>query len=121
MARPCKQIDPKQIEKLASILCTTSEIAAVLGCSQDTLERRFSAVLDRGREQGRASLRRQQYKLAMGGNATMCIWLGKQWLGQKDKHDVENSGDVVVKVEWDDADGSSQVPATTPGTTPNPD
>jgi hypothetical protein len=30
-------------------------------------------------------LRRLQWKLARAGNATMLIWLGKQWLGQTDK------------------------------------
>ena len=32
---------------------------------------------------GKSSLRRYQFNLAKT-NATMAIWLGKQWLGQKD-------------------------------------
>jgi hypothetical protein len=32
-----------------------------------------------------------QWKLARSGNATMLIWLGKQWLGQTDK--VEHAED----------------------------
>jgi hypothetical protein len=35
----------------------------------------------------KASLRRIQWKLAEAGNATMCVWLGKQLLGQRDKFD----------------------------------
>ena len=86
--RPLAVIDGAKVEALARIHCTTAEIAAVLGCSPDTLERRFAALLKKGREEGRASLRRSQWKLANEGNATMCIWLGKQLLGQKDRHEI---------------------------------
>lgn len=90
MARPKKIIDPEQVTKLASIHCTTAEIAAVLGCSSDTLERRFAAAIKKGRETGKASLRRLQWQTAQAGNAGMQIWLGKQLLGQRDK--IESSG-----------------------------
>ena len=33
---------------------------------------------------GKMSLRRRQYSAAMDGNSAMLIWLGKQWLGQKE-------------------------------------
>ncbi len=89
MARPKKQIDPKQVESLALINCTTAEMAAVIGCSSDTLERRFAAIIKEGREKGRMSLKRKQFQAAMSGNTTMLIWLGKQLLGQTDK--VENT------------------------------
>ena len=45
-------------------------------------------------ESGRASLRRMQYVAAKKGNATMQIWLGKQYLGQKDKQEIEHSGEI---------------------------
>jgi hypothetical protein len=85
MARPRKKIDASQVEGLAAIHCTTDEIGAVLGCSRDTLERRYAASIKDGRARGRASLRRKQWELAQSGNATMLIWLGKQLLGQTDK------------------------------------
>lgn len=85
-------IDPAQVEALARIDCTTPEIAAVVGCSEDTLERRFAGNLEKGRREGRASLRRMQYKLAMDGNATMLIWLGKMQLGQRETVRQEHSG-----------------------------
>jgi len=37
------------------------------------------------------SLRRIQYSTAMEGNATMLVWLGKNWLGQTDKLDTTSS------------------------------
>jgi hypothetical protein len=61
-------------------------MAAVLKCNKRTLERRFKDVIARGREIGLMSLKRAQFKAALGGNVTAQIWLGKQLLGQRDFH-----------------------------------
>jgi hypothetical protein len=60
------------------------EIAAVCKCSVDTLENRFSDIIKEGRETGKMSLRRLQFKAAEKGNPAILIWLGKQHLDQKD-------------------------------------
>lgn len=91
-----KEINPEQVQKLASIGCTNKEIADILGCSHDTLTRRFSEDLETGRSQGKASLRRKQYELAMSGNAAMLIWLGKQVLNQSEKQEITQTGPIVV-------------------------
>lgn len=93
--RPRKDVDPALVERLARIDCTTTEIAAVTGCSTDTLDRRFADVIRRGRELGKRSLRRKQYDLAMKGNVTLLIWLGKQRLGQADKQQTEHHDTVT--------------------------
>jgi hypothetical protein len=92
--RPKTQIDYEKAEKLAVIMCTQSEIAAVLGIPFDTLEHdpEFRRIHKKGMEHGRASLRRMQYKSAEGGNVTAQIWLGKQYLGQKDRSEQEITG-----------------------------
>ena len=78
------------VRKLASIQCTDEEIAAGIGCSQDTLARgrkrdqELDAAIIDGRANGRMSLRRAQYQKAMDGNPAMLIWLGKQVLGQRE-------------------------------------
>lgn len=87
--RPPLEIDEEMVEKLASICCTMNEMASILECSVDTLERRFADIIEKGRSKGKSSLRRKQYEVAMGGNPTMLIWLGKQQLGQTDKRSVE--------------------------------
>ena len=101
--RPLAKIDPVMVEQLAGIQCSYAEMAAVLKCSADTLQRRFAAAIEKGRENGKASLKRAQFKLAMGGNATMLIWLGKQILDQKDKQSHEVSGPeggpIEVKID----------------------
>lgn len=95
----------EQLRALGGIDCTHDEAAAVLRVSRTTLWRFFvnypEAVeaFDSGKQEGRASLRRAQFKSALNGNTSMQIWLGKQLLGQRDKHDVE----VERKVTWEDA------------------
>jgi hypothetical protein len=46
----------------------------------------------RGKGKGRVSIRRAQMKLLEAGNATMGVWLGKQYLGQRDVTPIELSG-----------------------------
>lgn len=96
MARPLKQIDEKTVFELAKILCTMKEIATIVGCSVDTLENRFSDTIKSAQDHGRSSLRRWQYHAAEKGNTTMLIWLGKQWLGQSDKQEIQTK-DVTVQ------------------------
>lgn len=89
--RPKKEIDYISVEKLANIQCTQEEIANFLGLSVRTLQRdeEFCRIYKKGQDNGKMSLRRMQYKLAEK-NPTMAIWLGKQYLGQKDNIEVKN-------------------------------
>lgn len=76
-----------------------------MGVSKDTLHRRFRTEIDKGHEAGKKSLRRAQFDNAIKQNNTvMQIWLGKQYLGQRDKSDLDiQSGlTVVMGKEFDD-------------------
>ena len=90
--RPQKEIDVEQLEKLAALQCTYDEIAAWFGVDKSTISRRFATEINEGREKGKISLRRKQWKLA-DTNANMAIFLGKNYLGQKDHQDGQ-SGDM---------------------------
>lgn len=100
MARPRKQIDKTEFEKLCGLLCTLEEIAGFFDCSADTIENwckreyghRFSDVYKKYSTYGRISLRRNQLKLSEKSPA-MAIWLGKQWLGQVDEPDNSDPND----------------------------
>lgn len=90
--RPPVKIDQETFEKLCGIQCTLNEIAGFFDCSHDTIERwvkstyegkTFGEVFEDKRSSGLISLRRNQFRQAEN-NPTMAIWLGKQYLGQKD-------------------------------------
>lgn len=91
MARPRKEIDKTEFEKLCGLLCTQEEIADWFDCSVDTLERwckreygvTFAASYKKYMGRGKIALRRYQMNLAKE-SAPMAIWLGKQILGQRD-------------------------------------
>lgn len=83
----------EELEKLCALQPTQEEIAAFFGVSVDTIQSRlkeadFSAAYKRGFDKGKLSLRREQYRLATAGNVTMLIWLGKQYLNQKDRQEI---------------------------------
>jgi DNA-binding XRE family transcriptional regulator len=97
MARPRKVIDESLLRKLAVIHCTQDEMASVLGVSTDTLQRRFAAQIKSGRDEGKMSLRRKMWEMALNGNVSLLIWLSKNELGMTDK--VEEKREVQATVQ----------------------
>ena len=87
--RPRKHLDVSLIKKLAEMQCTDTEIASALECSRKSLHNHeeYFTVIKEARERGKISLRRLQFKLAEK-SAAMAIWLGKQYLGQKEPEDI---------------------------------
>ena len=102
MARPRKEIDQKQFENLCGLQCTLEEICGWFGVTDKTLDSwckrtyhaSFSEVFKQKRGLGKISLRRSQWRLAEK-SATMAIWLGKQYLGQRDQVDVNMPGNAA--------------------------
>lgn len=102
MARPRKEIDQKQFEMLCGLQCTLPEFCDALDVSDKTLDswckrtygEHFSEVFAKKRGRGKISLRRMQWRLAEK-NATMAIWLGKQYLDQKDVVEAKVDADSV--------------------------
>lgn len=97
--RPKKEIDYMAVEKLANIQCTQEEIASFLGISSRTLLRdeKFKELFAKGRENGKMSLRRIQWKHAEK-SVPMAIWLGKQYLGQKDIIEASTTGETKINI-----------------------
>ena len=96
MGRPPIEINQKLFEKLCGLQCTEEDIADCFECSVDTIERwckkvygeTFAESYKKFKAKGRISIRRAQFALAPK-NATMAIWLGKQYLGQRDVQVVD--------------------------------
>lgn len=105
--RPKKVIDYDAVGKLASLQCTQEEIASFLGISTVTLGKddKFLSTYKDGIERGKMSLRRHQWRALEEGNPTMLVWLGKQYLRQRDKfdHEVGGPGGGPLVVTWQPA------------------
>lgn len=115
--RPRKELEETQIQKMMSIQCTAQEVCGIYGIDARTLDARikewgyknYSDMYRVFSADGKVSLRRQQFKTAVGDepvfndkgkmikrhvppSVQMLIHLGKHWLGQTDDH-VDDSGD----------------------------
>lgn len=92
------EIDFHEFEKLCGMQCTLIEIAEWFKVSEDTIERRvlehyrmnFADIYKKYSAKGKMSLRRNQFALSKT-NAAMAIWLGKQYLGQVDKQEIDHT------------------------------
>lgn len=78
-------IPPDEVAKLAQLHATTEEIAAFFGVPVQTITYNFGDIITKAKAETKIALRRSQIKLALDGNCTMLIWLGKQYLNQSDK------------------------------------
>lgn len=99
MGRRQAAIDLEALEKLAAMLCTHEEAAGYFDIARETFTRklrqkRYRDVWERGQQKGRISIRRKQFQK---NTDAMLIWLGKQYLGQRDT--PENPGDARSAAE----------------------
>jgi hypothetical protein len=105
--RPKKYVDLEKVTTFATGLMTHEEIASRLDISVDTLTRcsGFADAYKKGFASATGSLRAKQFHLAMSGDRVMLIWLGKQYLGQKDIVTTEHTGEMTIN----DADARKQI------------
>lgn len=97
VGRPEYKIEWEIVEQLLQADCSGTEIASVLGISNDTLYIRckkekgldFSAYSLKYKQKGDSLLKSKQFESAIADkNITMQIWLGKQRLNQREKQEV---------------------------------
>lgn len=99
--RPKIIIDKDMFEKLCAMQCTCVEIASFFNCSHDVIQqwcvreygKTFEKVFAEKRSPGLVSLRRNQFAMAEK-NVVMAIWLGKQYLGQRDNLNVSGLSEI---------------------------
>lgn len=102
--RPKKVIDQGQFERLCALQCTITEMCGYFNCDDKTLSKwcqetygmSFSEIFKLKRGVGQISLRRYQFQLAEK-NPTMAIWLGKQWLGQRDEVAIDHGNNELLE------------------------
>ena len=98
----------------ALIIWASQEYCAEkLGISVDSLSRRlkekgfgFAEYKSKRQEPMRINLLKKQYDVAMAGNVSMLIWLGKNQLNQSDKAEnkIDLSTAINLIVEKDEKD-----------------
>lgn len=100
-ARPrIKDVDKELVWKLACMMCSIKEISDVLGLGEDTVTRKFGDLIDKGRSEGRKALRRAQFEKAVQDkDPRMLIFLGKQYLSQRDQPEDKESN---TPLPWKD-------------------
>lgn len=95
MGRNKANIDWNKVDRYLQAQCDATGIAGLMGICRDTLYNRckednnidFSTYSQQKKSEGRELLRGKQFETAMKGDKTMLVWLGKQYLGQKDRHE----------------------------------
>ena len=111
--RPPFELSDKDFEKLVNMIriqCTRDEVCGIFGVTNKTLSgaiaRRgeadsFSSLYKKHQDEGKASLRRSQWKAATENlNPTMLVWLGKQMLGQRDQVETRNTHEITPFDGW---------------------
>jgi len=88
-------IPEEQVMELARLHCTNKEIADFFDVPMTTLTDNFRDILTKGRLETKQRLRSAQLKLALNGDRTLLIWLGKNILGQSEQPINTDSNQVL--------------------------
>ena len=108
MGRPAFQFDDKNFDVAIQLPMIKADICLLMGgCSEDTIEKyvkkrfgkTFSELQSERRQHFRKNILGKQYELAMKGNVGLLIWLGKNYLGQRDKFEETDAEDLKLERE----------------------
>ena len=97
-------IPEEQVLELSKLHCTSKEMAEFFDVPLSTFTDNFRDIITKGRLETKQRLRAAQLKLALNGDRTMLIWLGKNILGQMDQ--PINTGEDKV-LPWLEESGES--------------
>jgi hypothetical protein len=96
-------VPPEEVEDLASLGCTNTDIANWFGIDDSTLTYNFKQELIKGRENLKISLRRAMLKNAcVNLNAAVQIFLAKNMLGMSDNGMNTDNSKVLPFTDNDD-------------------
>ena len=107
--RPRKEIDWQRLDDII-VWASQEYCAEQLNISIETLATAikqryglsFPEYKNKRREPLKINLLVKQYEVAMRGNVSMLIWLGKQHLGQSDKVEEKSSNAISISISSDD-------------------
>ena len=88
----------KKLDKMAFDQCKHRTIAEALGVGREDLVNNYLPRLHKKAAEGRVALRANQRRQSKH-NPAMAIFLGKNYLDQSDKKDLNITGDIKVIIE----------------------
>lgn len=88
-------IPEEQVAELAKLHCTHKEMADFFDVPLQTFVDNFRDIIQKNKLETNQRLRRAQLKLALNGDRSMLIWLGKNILGQTDQP-INKDEDLVL-------------------------
>ena len=94
-------IPEEQVLELSKLHCTSKEMAEFFSVPLSTFTDNFRDIITKGRLETKQRLRAAQLKLALNGDRTMLIWLGKNILQQSENPINTDSNQVLP---WNDAE-----------------
>lgn len=109
MGRPVFELNDKDFDVAIQLPMIKADICLLMGgCSEDTIERyvkkrfkkTFAELQSERRQHFRKNILGKQYEMAMKGNVTLLIWLGKQYLGQKDKQEISGDEEQPLTISY---------------------
>ena len=88
------RVNREKVEMLSSFGCTIMEIAKFFIVDESVRRKDYVEVVRRGKEQMKLRLRQLQWKFAEQGNTSLLIFLGKNYLNQTDKQQLDMTGNL---------------------------
>lgn len=109
LGRKLIEIDEKLLETLTKLHLNVETIAHCVGCSKDTLERRFAAKMQTWREQSRSKIAQVLYDEALNKREPWALkTIAQRHLGYADKveQEVKHEG-VIIEYTTEKKDTST--------------
>lgn len=95
-------VPPDQVQELAALGCSNTDIAKFYGVTEQTIRYNFSDIIAKGKEELKITLRRSMLKNATQHmNAAVQIFLAKNILGMSSE---PISSDANTPLPWNDSD-----------------
>ena len=88
------RVNRDKVEMLSSFGCTIMEIAKFFIVDESLIRKYYADEVRRGKEQMKLRLRQLQWKFAEQGNTSLLIFLGKNYLNQTDKQQLDMTGNL---------------------------
>jgi len=98
-------IPEEQVAQLAQYHCTNKEMADFFDVPLQTFTDNFRDIITKNRLITKQRLRKKQLEVALNGDKTMLIWLGRNMLGQTENPISDESTQILP---WLDEDSTNE-------------